>query len=412
MNLLPRKRKREHRHRESPADAAGLSAVLGPAAVVNLPRYLRVGDGYAATLIVTGYPAEVGAGLARPAAGLAGPPRRRRLHRPAHPAGRRRPAAQAAGPAGVQPPHRHREGPAARPGRRGRRRRRRRPGRPDRPRPRPSCSGSGCTCACTPRPSTELQEAVAHVRAAAASVLLDTQPATWRQLQGWIATLPLATDSARHAAGHGHRRHRRRRSRSPRRTCPAPLPGEPGPDRRHAVRPQPGQQRHRLVGPVGAAQRQLASSWPAPAPARATSSSSRCCARWPTGCTWRSSTPTTSTIRLADAVGGITIAPRRRRRAAQPARHPARRPPRRRADPPGAVPAHPDRGAARASSRRRRSGPPWTRRSSPPTTTAGISNDPDTWQRPAPLLRDVAAALTDRRHRRRATRSPPGSPRG
>src|SRR5205823_13637743 len=43
----------------------------------------------------------------------------------------------------------------------------------------------------------ELVEAVAEVRAAAASVLLDTQPATWRQLQGWTSTLPLATDSLR-----------------------------------------------------------------------------------------------------------------------------------------------------------------------------------------------------------------------
>src|SRR4029453_7671440 len=41
----------------------------------------------------------------------------------------------------------------------------------------------------------ELDEAVAHVRATAASVLLDTQPATWRQLAGWTSTLPLATDS-------------------------------------------------------------------------------------------------------------------------------------------------------------------------------------------------------------------------
>jgi type IV secretory pathway VirB4 component len=41
----------------------------------------------------------------------------------------------------------------------------------------------------------ELTDAVAEVRAAAASVLLDTQPATWRQLQAWTSTLPLAVDS-------------------------------------------------------------------------------------------------------------------------------------------------------------------------------------------------------------------------
>src|SRR5262249_18344575 len=36
-----------------------------------------------------------------------------------------------------------------------------------------------------------------QVRAAAASTLLDVQPATWRQLAGWSTTLPLCTDSLR-----------------------------------------------------------------------------------------------------------------------------------------------------------------------------------------------------------------------
>ncbi len=39
-----------------------------------------------------------------------------------------------------------------------------------------------------------LADAVAEVRAAAASVLLDTHPATWRQLAGWCSTLPLGHD--------------------------------------------------------------------------------------------------------------------------------------------------------------------------------------------------------------------------
>jgi hypothetical protein len=38
-------------------------------------------------------------------------------------------------------------------------------------------------------------KAVVHVRATAVSVLLDTQPAMFRQLQGWTSTLPLGTDS-------------------------------------------------------------------------------------------------------------------------------------------------------------------------------------------------------------------------
>src|SRR6266568_1862172 len=42
------------------AGAAALAAVIGPGAVEVGPRYVRVGDGYAATLVVTGYPAEVG----------------------------------------------------------------------------------------------------------------------------------------------------------------------------------------------------------------------------------------------------------------------------------------------------------------------------------------------------------------
>src|SRR5689334_23885271 len=39
---------------------AGLAASVAPASVEVTPRMLRVGDGYAATLVVTGYPAEVG----------------------------------------------------------------------------------------------------------------------------------------------------------------------------------------------------------------------------------------------------------------------------------------------------------------------------------------------------------------
>ena len=69
----------------------------------------------------------------------------------------------------------------------------------------------------------DLAAAIADVRAAAASVLLDTQPVTWRQVQGWTSTLPL---------GHDGLRLRRvstaapspRRSRSPPRTCPARCP--------------------------------------------------------------------------------------------------------------------------------------------------------------------------------------------
>ncbi|GIE93925.1 VirB4 family type IV secretion system protein [Paractinoplanes rishiriensis] len=41
----------------------------------------------------------------------------------------------------------------------------------------------------------ELTDRVAEVRALASSLLLDLAPATWRQLQGWITSLPLAFDA-------------------------------------------------------------------------------------------------------------------------------------------------------------------------------------------------------------------------
>ena len=59
MKLLFKRRKLNSAT-ASPADTAGLASFVGPAAVENMPRHLKIGDGYAATLIVTGYPAEVG----------------------------------------------------------------------------------------------------------------------------------------------------------------------------------------------------------------------------------------------------------------------------------------------------------------------------------------------------------------
>jgi hypothetical protein len=45
------------------------------------------------------------------------------------------------------------------------------------------------------RTTGELTSAVTDIRAKAASLMLDTQPATWRQLHGWTCTLPLGTDT-------------------------------------------------------------------------------------------------------------------------------------------------------------------------------------------------------------------------
>ncbi|WP_020519366.1 VirB4 family type IV secretion system protein [Catelliglobosispora koreensis] len=45
------------------------------------------------------------------------------------------------------------------------------------------------------RTQPQLTEAVTAVQTLAASMMLDTQPATWRQLHGWTSTLPLGADS-------------------------------------------------------------------------------------------------------------------------------------------------------------------------------------------------------------------------
>ena len=205
--------------------AAGLAAALGPAAVENHPHYLRVGDGYAATLIVTSYPAEVGPAWLDPL--LAWPGRvdvvtyidpltapvaatRLRRQRARLESGRRTdaqtgrladPVAEAAAEdaAGLADRVARGESRLFRVG----------------------------LYLCVHAPSVaELDEAVVQVRATAASVLLDTQPATWRQLQGWIAGLPLATD------GLGMRRVMDTDALAAAfplasNDLPAPLPGEP-----------------------------------------------------------------------------------------------------------------------------------------------------------------------------------------
>ena len=55
-----------------PAEADTLAALIGPASGEVTPRYLKIGEGYASTLIVNGYPAEVGAGWLLPLTGWPG----------------------------------------------------------------------------------------------------------------------------------------------------------------------------------------------------------------------------------------------------------------------------------------------------------------------------------------------------
>jgi type IV secretory pathway VirB4 component len=188
-----------HRGRRSSAegdDAAILAATLGPAAIESAPRHLHVGDGYTATLIITGYPPEVA--LAWLDALYAWPGRvdvvehiepipaataatRLRKQRARLESTRRLdadkgrlgdPLTDAAAEDAADLAERLARG-AARLFRVGH-----------------------YLCVHAPT-QEELVEAVAEVRAAAASVLLDTQPATWRQLQGWTSTLPLGVDSLR-----------------------------------------------------------------------------------------------------------------------------------------------------------------------------------------------------------------------
>jgi hypothetical protein len=192
MKLLS-KRRNLNSATASPADTAGLASFVGPAAVENMPRHIKIGDGYAATLIVTGYPAEVGGAWLDPL--LAWPGRldvvvyidplapqvaaaRLRRQRARFESNRRGdagkgrladPMTEAAADDAAELADRIARGQA-------------------------KLFRVGLYL-CVHAPTlAELEEAVAHVRATAASVLLDTQPATWRQLQGWLATLPLASD--------------------------------------------------------------------------------------------------------------------------------------------------------------------------------------------------------------------------
>src|SRR5437763_5430576 len=195
--LLPlRSKKKPPTTTGDAAGAAALAAGSGPGAVEVGPRYVRVGDGYASTLGVTGYPTEVGPAWLEPL--LAWPGRldvtlhiepiptadaanRLRRQRARLESSRRfdadkgrlgDPATDAAADDAADLADRLARGQS-----------------------RLFRVGVYLTVhAMTPE---ELIEAVAEVRSTAASVLLDTHPVTWRQLQGWTSTLPLGVDSLR-----------------------------------------------------------------------------------------------------------------------------------------------------------------------------------------------------------------------
>ncbi|MEH0933972.1 VirB4 family type IV secretion system protein [Micromonospora psammae] len=171
-----------------------LAATVAPASVEVTPRMLRVGDGYAATLVVTGYPAEVGPAWLEPL--LSWPGRldlalhvdplpapvaasRLRNQRARFESSRRAdaeagklsdPAVDAAADDAADLAQRLARGVA-------------------------KLFRVGLYLTVHARTEEELLDACAQVKAAAASTLIEVQPATWRQLAGWTTTLPLATDS-------------------------------------------------------------------------------------------------------------------------------------------------------------------------------------------------------------------------
>jgi type IV secretory pathway VirB4 component len=184
-------------HRSQSAEGGrqsyGLAATVAPASVEVTPRMLRVGDGYAATLVVTGYPAEVGPAWLEPL--LSWPGRldlalhieplpapvaasRLRNQRARFESSRRAdsergklsdPHVEAAADDAADLAERLARGAA-------------------------KLFRVGLYLTVHARTEEELLDACAQVKAAAASTLIDVQPATWRHLAGWTTTLPLATD--------------------------------------------------------------------------------------------------------------------------------------------------------------------------------------------------------------------------
>jgi hypothetical protein len=173
--------------------ASALAGSIGPAALEVAPRHVHVGHHYTATFVVTGYPAEVGPAWLEPLLSFPG-----RLDvtlhiepvpAPVAAASLRRqrarfestrrldadkgrladPTIEAAAEDAADLAARLARGAA-------------------------KLFRTGIYLTIHARSLDELAEASAQARAAAASVLLDVQPATWRHHHGWTTTLPLGVD--------------------------------------------------------------------------------------------------------------------------------------------------------------------------------------------------------------------------
>nr|WP_239125802.1 DUF87 domain-containing protein [Catellatospora bangladeshensis] len=200
---------------------------MGPSAVEVTPNWLRVGDGYAATLVISGLPTLVGPAWLSPLTSWPG-----RIDITQH-------ISPFTGPQSAQMLRRQRARLESS------RRLDADQGRLTDPATEAAAEDAADLADRVARGQSklhdvatyvtihatdldELAEAVAHVRASAASTMLDTQPVTFRQLQGWTSTLPLGTDSLR-----------MRRVMDTEALAaafplasadlPAPLPGEPAP---------------------------------------------------------------------------------------------------------------------------------------------------------------------------------------
>jgi type IV secretory pathway VirB4 component len=189
-------RRRRRRRQATHPDGAGVAAVVGPAAVEVTPSALKLGSGWAATVIVTGLPAEVTPGWLEPLLGYPGridvalhieplapqvAAHRLKRQRARLESVRRAdaeharlddPDTEAAAADAAELADRVARGAA-----------------------RLFRVGIYITVHAATR--RQLAETVAHVQAVAASMMCDTVPATWRQLQGWTTTLPLGVDSLR-----------------------------------------------------------------------------------------------------------------------------------------------------------------------------------------------------------------------
>lgn len=191
----PRRRRRPAVPPGAPGTgAAGLGLHgIGPGSMEVAPRFLRLGDGYAATLAVTGYPDEVSAGwleplLAHPGqidvavhiepvpAGVAADRLRRQRARLESSrradAGRGRlddPELEAAAEDAADLAHRIARGQAR-------------------------LFRTGLYITVHASSEAELAEQVAAVRTLVDSLLMQAQPTTWRTVQGWVTTLPLGLD--------------------------------------------------------------------------------------------------------------------------------------------------------------------------------------------------------------------------